>query len=110
LARLGFSSKLTGEHFDTSVAAWRTEEGATVTVEPSERHKKAAALRRERDQAVQDNRVLRGKVEAQRQRIEALEQGASEAEEVIAALQNMKVVRWSAPARRIVYSLRARRG
>jgi hypothetical protein len=38
-----------------------------------------------------------------------LRQELQQAREQIAVLQNMKVMRWSAPARRLVYRLRARR-
>jgi uncharacterized coiled-coil DUF342 family protein len=80
----------------------RREELAAVRQE-------AATLRDERDRAVTDNRALRQEVEAQRRRIAELEEGLEQTTELVAVLQNMKVVRWSGPLRRFVYRLRARR-
>lgn len=116
LARLGFSSRSTGEHFDTTVEAWRPEKGEAVTIEPRPRRETAAAVRAERDKAIQEKRVLRGELEAQRQRIAELEQvardahqAAVDADATIEALRNMKVMRWSAPLRRMLHRVRARR-
>jgi uncharacterized coiled-coil DUF342 family protein len=89
---------------------------AALTVELDQRRRdavtrleEARALRDERDSAVADNHALRAEVEAQRLRIVALEEALAETRQVVAAFQHLKVVRWSAPARRIAYRLRARR-
>ena len=68
---------------------------AALTVELGQRRAEAAALH-------EDNEALRNEVEARGERMAALEQ-------VVASFQKMKVVRWSAPVRGIVYRLRARR-
>jgi predicted RNase H-like nuclease (RuvC/YqgF family) len=68
-----------------------------------------SATRDERDRAVTDNSALRREVEAQRRRIEELEQGLGETARRIEVLQSMKVIRWTGPMRRAVYRWRARR-
>ena len=83
---------------------------STLRVELNRHREEAAALRAERDQAVADNQAVRHEVEAQRNRVGVLEDELRDSRELIAVLQNMKVMRWSAPVRRIVYRLRARRG
>jgi hypothetical protein len=57
----------------------------------------------ERDHAIAESRALRG-------RVDLLESELRNARGDIAALQGMKVVRWTAWPRRIVYRIRARRG
>jgi len=89
---------------------------AALTAELEQRRREAVtlreearALRDELDSAVTDNRALREEVEAQRLRMAALEEALAKTRRDVEAFRNMKVVRWSAPARRIVYRLRARR-
>jgi chromosome segregation ATPase len=83
---------------------------AALTVELSQRRAEAGSLRDERDRAAGDIRALRAELEAQHERIADLEQVVHDARDAVTALQNMKVMRWSEPVRRIVYRLRARRG
>jgi chromosome segregation ATPase len=72
---------------------------AALTVELGHRREEAAELREQRDLALRDNDALRREVEARGERMVELE-------EVIRTLRNMKVVRWSASLRGIVYRLR----
>jgi hypothetical protein len=57
----------------------------------------------ERDHAIAESRALR-------ERVDLLESELRGARADIAALQGMKVVRWTAWPRRVVYRIRARRG
>jgi hypothetical protein len=61
------------------------------------------ARNHERDHALQENRALRN-------RVEVLEGELRAARGDIAALQGMKVVRWTARPRRLVHQIRSRRG
>jgi len=87
----------------------------TLSVELSERRteldvrrREVEALRTERDAAVSDNRALREEVEKERVRIRNLEGALTEARELVITIQSTKVMRWSAPARRLVYAVRQR--
>ena len=82
---------------------------AALTVELTQRRSEAAAFREERDRAVADSLAQREEVDRQRERIGSLEQALGQARETVAAFEQMKVVRWSEPASRFVYRLRARR-
>jgi uncharacterized coiled-coil DUF342 family protein len=90
-----------------AVAALTTELGRRRT-EMDVLAAEASAVRDERDRAVTDNQALRAEVEAQRSRIADLEAGLEQVRDQLAAVQNMKVVRWTGPPRRLVYRLRAR--
>jgi hypothetical protein len=62
------------------------------------------------DQARKDREALAEENRQLRERAASLEHELQRTGEENAVLRNMKVVRWSAPARRLVYRLRARRG
>jgi len=82
---------------------------AALTVELGERRSEAAALRAERDQARSDSDVLRADNQALRTKVDAQTEQLVALDQMVAAFQKMKVVRWSAPVRGFVYRLRARR-
>jgi hypothetical protein len=92
-----------------AVSALRTELG--------HRRQEIAALGGARDQAVRDLRAERERSEALdreaqalRTRIAALEAELRDARELVTAVRNLKVMRWTAWPRRSVYRWRARRG
>ena len=65
--------------------------------------------REERDRVLEENRGLREHTEALRAEIEKLEHGLAAANQRTAAVSNLKVVRWTAWPRAVVYRMRARR-
>jgi chromosome segregation ATPase len=69
-----------------------------------------AALRVETASLGDDNRALRDDNEKLREQADTLEAELRSADGIIGQLQNMKVVRWTAWARRIVYRRRKQRG
>jgi hypothetical protein len=75
---------------------------STLRTELDHRRAEAAALRDERDRAINDNRRAQ-------QLIAEQERALKEMASVLAQFQNMKVVRWSRPLRRRVYRIRQRR-
>lgn len=83
---------------------------SALSAELAQHREEATALREERHRSVGETQALRQEVQAQRERIDALEEALRNSRQLIAVLQNMKVMRWSAPLRRIVYRLRARGG
>ena len=68
-----------------------------------------ANLRRDLDRAAVENRGLKHQERALREHIEVLVQRIEALERELAVIRNMKVLRWTAWPRRIVYRLRARR-
>ena len=93
--------KRTGQQHEARGAP--TEVVSTVTAELNRR-------RDERDEALRQNRDLREHGEALDAEVQTLRQALQVAHEQAAALRNMKVVRWTAWPRRLIYSMRARRG
>jgi uncharacterized coiled-coil DUF342 family protein len=68
-----------------------------------------AALTVELDERRGEVNQLRGEVQALRLERDALREEVTALKRVIRTLQNMKVVRWTAPLRSVVYRTRARR-
>jgi hypothetical protein len=64
--------------------------------------------REERDRGLVENRGLREHAEALRAEIEKLEHGLAAANQRTAAVLNLKVVRWTAWPRTLVYRIRTR--
>lgn len=75
---------------------------AALTVELARRREESASLLDERDRAVRENRALR-------ERAGELEAALKAAQTRATVLAEMKVVRYTAWPRRLVYRLRARR-
>jgi predicted RNase H-like nuclease (RuvC/YqgF family) len=90
---------------------------SALRTELAQRCEEVAALGAERDQARLDHRAecqrsaaLDLEAQALRTRVAALEAELLDARELVAAVRNLKVVRWTAWPRRWVYRWRARRG
>jgi chromosome segregation ATPase len=67
-----------------------------------------SSLRRDLDQATADNRGLRDQERALRDHVQRLVERIEALERQVVVIRGMKVVRWTAWPRRIVYRLRSR--
>lgn len=81
---------------------------AAIRLELDDRRNESAGLREDNRSLREDNRLLRQDAEALRERAIGLEAELQATDELLATVRNMKVVRWTAWPRQIVYRLRDR--
>ena len=83
---------------------------AALTVELDQRREETARLRNECEHVRVENQALHASTKALTEALEQARERGAASEARASALQNMKVVRWTAPIRRTVHRLRDRRG
>ncbi len=83
---------------------------AALTVELDQRREETARLRDEYEHVRVENQALHASTKALTEALEQARERGAASEARALALQNMKVVRWTAPIRRTVHRLRDRRG
>ena len=83
---------------------------AALTVELEQRRDEIATTAAERDRVLLENEALKADSQRIRDHTIALQREVELSHARIAAMQNMKVMRWTAGVRRLVYRLRKRLG